>query len=95
MDKTESDNQENIGTLRKCSEYPYLGCNLHLLIVAEIKHALISDLSIYEIMQILSISSFDKTPIAELLPQTQVNQNIKEQLNLFSNNFERISSIPL
>jgi len=44
-------------------------------------------LSIYEIMQILSISAFDKTPIAELLTQTQVNQNIKEQLNLFSNNF--------
>jgi hypothetical protein len=57
------------------------------LIVAEVKHALKSDLSIYEIMQILSISAFDKTPIAELLTQTQVNQNIKEQLNLFSNNF--------
>ena len=57
------------------------------LIVAEVKHALKSDLSIYEIMQILSISAFDKTPLAELLTQTQVNQNIKEQLNLFSNNF--------
>ena len=57
------------------------------LIVADVKYALKSDLSIYEIMQILSISTFDKTPIVELLTQTQANQNIKEQLNLFSNNF--------
>ena len=57
------------------------------LIVATVKHSLKSDLSIYEIMQILGISSFDKTPIKELLTQTQANQNVKEQLNLFSNIF--------
>jgi hypothetical protein len=57
------------------------------LIVADVKYALKSDLSIYEIMQILSISTFDKTPLSELLTQTKTNQNIKEQLNLFSNNF--------
>lgn len=57
------------------------------LIVADVKHALKSDLSIYEIIQILSISTFDKTPLSELLTQTKTNQNIKEQLNLFSNNF--------
>ena len=57
------------------------------LIVADVKYALKSDLSIYEIIQILSISTFDKTPLSELLTQTKTNQNIKEQLNLFSNNF--------
>ena len=57
------------------------------LIVAYIKHSLKSTFSIYEIMQILGVSVFDKTPIKELLTDFQVNQNVKEQLNLFNNNF--------
>lgn len=81
-------------TIKKIWGHSENAVNIHIwvaictyLIVAEIKHALKSDLSIYEIMQILSISAFDKTPLTELLTQTQVNQNIKEQLSLFSNNF--------
>jgi len=81
-------------TIKKIWGHSENAVNIHIwvaictyLIVAEVKHALKSDLSIYEIMQILSISAFDKTPITELLTQNQVNQNIKEQLNLFSNNF--------
>jgi len=35
-------------------------------------------------MQILGISGFDKTPIRELLTEYQINQDVKEQLNLFS-----------
>jgi len=54
------------------------------LIVAKVKHALKSNLSIYEILQILSISVFDKTSIRELLTEFQTNQNVKEQRNLFS-----------
>jgi IS4 transposase len=54
------------------------------LIVAYMKHALKSNYSIYEIIQILSISVFDKTPISDLLYSPQVNQNVKElQYNLF------------
>jgi hypothetical protein len=53
------------------------------LIVAYVKFQLQSTLSIYEIMQILGISSFDKTPIKELLTEIQVNQNVKEQYELF------------
>jgi IS4 transposase len=56
------------------------------LLVAHIKHSLKSDLSIYEIMQIVGVSAFDKTPIRELLTDFQSNQNVKElQYNLFSN----------
>ena len=57
------------------------------LIVAYMKHAIKSDLSIYEIMQILGISAFDKTSIRELLTeQPQFSQNVKElQYNLFTN----------
>lgn len=53
------------------------------LIVAKVKHALKSNLSIYEIIQILSISVFDKTSLRELLT-FQTKQNVKEQRNLFS-----------
>ena len=57
------------------------------LIVAYVKHSLKSTLSIYELMQILGISAFDKTPIKELLTESQFNQNVKElQYNLFENN---------
>lgn len=55
------------------------------LIVANIKIQLKSDLSIYQIMQILSISAFDKTPIGQLLNGFQINQNVNElQFNLFN-----------
>jgi hypothetical protein len=58
------------------------------LIVAYVKHYLKSTLSIYEIMQVLGISVFDKTPIRELLTDFQVNQNAKElQYNLFDNKY--------
>lgn len=54
------------------------------LIVAYIKYELKSNYSVYEIMQILGISALDKTPIRELLcEQRQLNQNVKEQLELF------------
>lgn len=55
------------------------------LLVAYAKHALKSDYSIYEIIQVLSISAFDKTSIRQLLTDFQVNQNVKElQYDLFS-----------
>lgn len=53
------------------------------LIIAYIKIQLRSTLSIYEIMQILGISSFDKTSIKELLTEIEVNQDVKEQFTLF------------
>lgn len=55
------------------------------LIIALVKHTLKSSLSIYEIMQILGVSAFDKTPLNELIAQDQKNQNVKEQnlWNLF------------
>lgn len=54
------------------------------LIIAKVKHALKSELSIYEIMQILSISVFDKASLKELLTEYHTTQNVKEQRNLFS-----------
>ena len=56
------------------------------LIVAYIKHQLRSKHSVYEMIQILGISALAKTPINELFAKQQINQNVKEQLNLFSVN---------
>jgi hypothetical protein len=56
------------------------------LIVAYIKHLTKSSLSIYEIMQILRVSAFDKTPISQLLSENvpnQINQNVIDELSLF------------
>lgn len=55
------------------------------LIIALVKLTLKSSLSIYEIIQILGVSAFDKTPLKELIVQDQKNQNVKEQnlWNLF------------
>jgi hypothetical protein len=57
------------------------------LIVAYVKFSLKSTLSIYEIIQILGISTLDKTSIRELLTEIQVNQNFKEQYDLFNTQF--------
>ena len=46
--------------------------------VAIIKEMLKSELTIYEILQILNISLFDKTPINELIAKPKL-QNVKEQ----------------
>ncbi|MDR1719928.1 MAG: transposase [Dysgonamonadaceae bacterium] len=55
------------------------------LTVAYIKHLTKSPLSIYEIMQVLNVSLFDKTPLQDLLNahnslQIKQNQNVKELL---------------
>ena len=54
------------------------------LIAAYLKHQIRSSYSVYEMMQILGISVFSKTPVNELFTKQQINQNTKEQLNLFS-----------
>jgi hypothetical protein len=82
-------------TVKKLWRYSENAAKTHLwmavcshLLVAYIKQMIKSPLSIYEIMQILGASLFDKTPIRELLTentdfQVLKNQNVKEQLFLF------------
>ena len=53
------------------------------LTVAYIKKQLKCNLSIYEMMQIFSVSCFSKTPITQLLSESHLKQNVNE-LNLFS-----------
>jgi hypothetical protein len=81
-------------TIKKLWGHTENAVNIHVwvaictyLIVAYVKYTLKSKLSIYETMQILGISVFDKTPVKELLTNIQVNQNFKEQNDLFNNQF--------
>jgi IS4 transposase len=53
------------------------------LVVAQIKKQLKSHLSIYEMMQIFSVSCFSKTPLTQLLSEPIPKQNVNE-LNLFN-----------
>ena len=56
------------------------------LLVAYAKKILHLDKTIYEILQILSVSSFDKIPINELLTNKELNKNSEtdcKQLTLF------------
>jgi hypothetical protein len=78
-------------TIKKLWGHSENAVNIHIwvaictyLIIAYVKIQLQSTLSIYEIMQILGISSFDKAPVKELLTELQVNQNVKEQYELFN-----------
>lgn len=81
-------------TIKKLWGHTENAVNIHIwvaictyLIVAYVKYTLKSNLSIYETMQILGISAFDKTPVKELLTEIQVNQNFKEQNDLFNNQY--------
>jgi hypothetical protein len=77
-------------TVKKLWGYSENAVRIHLwimicthLIVAYLKHLLKSPLSIYQILQILKISAFDKTLLCELLipaNEIQINQNVKELL---------------
>jgi hypothetical protein len=77
-------------TIKKLWGHSENAVNLHVwvaictyLIVAYVKHTLKSTLSIYEIIQILGISTFDKTPVKKLLTEMQDNQDVIEQYELF------------
>lgn len=81
-------------TIKKLWGHTENAVNIHILaaicsylIVAYVKYNIKSNLSIYETMQILDISSFDKTSVKELITDIQVNQNFKEQNDLFNNQF--------
>lgn len=56
------------------------------LVVAYLKHQIKSPYSIYEMTQVLGTSAFAKTSVNELFTKMSINQNFKEQLNLFNNN---------
>jgi hypothetical protein len=86
MDETKSHYQKFWGHSENAVRIQLWVAIIAYLLVAYVKHSLKSDLSIYEIMQILGVSAFDRTPIRELLTDFQSNKNVKErQYSLFDN----------
>ena len=65
------------GYYRECSENPNLIGNHSLLPCCYRKHDLHLKRSTYEVLQILSISLMDKTPLVDLFERTDFN-NVKE-----------------
>ena len=65
------------GYYRECSENPNLIGNHSLLPCCYRKHDLHLKRSTYEVLQILSISLMDKTPLVDLFESTDFN-NVKE-----------------
>jgi hypothetical protein len=71
---------------RKVNKTSGLRCDqLIKLLIPKSQKQLNRKYSIYEMTQILSISTFDKTPINELFTENKINQKIKEQPYLFNN----------
>ena len=56
------------------------------LIVAYLKRHIKCPYSVYEMTQVLGTSTFTKTPVNELFTKKSINQNFKEQPNLFNGN---------
>jgi hypothetical protein len=56
------------------------------LLITYLKYQIRSTYSVYEMMQILEISAFAKTPINGIPTKTQIKQYVKEQLNIFNFN---------
>ncbi len=73
MDKTASKDKILLGYNHKCCKDTALLCNYNLLLGNKLK----VDRSIYEILQILSFSLFDKSPVNEMLNKSDC-KNVKE-----------------
>ena len=76
----------NIGTgIRKLTGHYWIAITIYVL-VAIVKKRLNTEASLYTILQILSLTLFEKTPLDQLLKNTETQmQNYQDsnQLNLF------------
>jgi hypothetical protein len=88
MDKTTPQNKIVLGYFYQCSKTQVYIAFITYTLVAMIKNQLKTEMSTYEMLQILSVSLFDKTQLTQLF-QRPIYQNIKEQdcnqlkMNLF------------
>jgi hypothetical protein len=66
VDKTTFENKEILGAFWKCCQISSLDSYLHLFNHSNFQKKLNLEQSLYEILQILSVSAFDKTPVNQL-----------------------------
>ena len=86
VDQTASSNKGVLWYIRKCGEDSNLDCNIGVCFGTIIKKLLKLDLSLYTILQIFSITLFEKMPILKALTDTDYKNKITSghiQLNLF------------
>ena len=86
MDQAASQDQGLLWYNRKCREDQiWIAISVYVL-VAIVKHKLRLDQSLYTILQILSVTLFEKTPILQTLSSMHYKEQIPQiskQLNLF------------
>jgi hypothetical protein len=72
--------KEILGYNRECSRIQISVAIITYCLVAIVQHDMQLNRSTYEVLQILSISLTDKTPLQDLFDKTNFN-DVKEQLN--------------
>ena len=86
MDQAASAHQGLLRHFRERGENPNLDRNHVYVLVAIVRKRLNLDASLYEILQILSLTLFETTPLDQLLtltPPDAISSNSPNQLNLF------------
>jgi len=84
MDKAEPDDKEALGYSENAVYiHVWVAVCTYIVVRTSNIHSK-NELSIYEIVQILGISSMDKISLQELLTEYKSNQNVNEQTSLFS-----------
>ena len=87
MDQTASADQTLLRDIRKCSENPNLDHVSVYVLVAIVKKRLTLDASLYTLLQILSVTLFEKIPMDQALTGDDTKDDtsqITNQLNLLS-----------
>ena len=80
MAEAASENQEILGQNRECRQDSVSAAIIAYCLVAIVQHDMRLERSTYEVLQILSISLTDKTPLKELFEKTKFN-DVKEQFD--------------
>ena len=76
MDQAASGNQEVPGRKRECGAHPDRHRITACCLVAIVQKMLESKRTTYELLQILSVSLMDKTPLNELFEKTENNEPV-------------------
>jgi hypothetical protein len=87
MDQAASADKSILWNVRKCGQDANMDCHHHYVLVAIIKKQLKLEQSLYTILQIVSVTLFEKMPLLQALTDVETIEQevlINNQLNLFS-----------
>ena len=81
MDQAELADQALFRHDRQCGQDPSLDCHLVCVLVAIVRKELRPELSLSQILQILSVNVFEQVPLAELVAKTQSQKDVIDSHN--------------